>query len=196
MSFGPILRLAGIAALTLGLAGCIDTSIDIEVLSQTTARATTTQTINAEFYPMIQASAVEGEEGFCDNGALTEHPDGSATCLEIEEGPFESLMLGAEDGDSGITFSAAGPGLVRVAFDTAGLGSEVGVEDELDSDTIESMRPFFSGHAITIRIRGADLIETNMERVGNAAETVVPLMDLIENKVDLPDELYAIVRVP
>ena len=42
-------RLAGVLALTAGLAGCIDITMDIEVQSETTGKAITTSVMGADF---------------------------------------------------------------------------------------------------------------------------------------------------
>lgn len=192
-------RIALTAALTLGLAGCIDAKVDIEVLSQTTARATLTQDMGADFYAMVKMSAEEADQAdedlFCDEGRLTENADGSATCVITEEGLFADLNLGSEE-DPGVTFTRAGPGLVRVALDTSEMAAELGAEEQMDEETRQMMQAFFSGHAITLRIGGGVITETNMEKAEDgAAEMVIPFLDMINGTLDMPDELYAVVRV-
>jgi hypothetical protein len=128
MKFEMIGRLAGVVALTLGLAGCIDVTMDVKVKNPAEAEATMTQTIGAQFYPMIKASAAKagdaagGDASFCgkkDGGTLVENADGSATCTITRAGKFADLAF--EQGKEQIKFTAAGPGLVRVAFPTADL---------------------------------------------------------------------------
>src|SRR5690554_2408605 len=92
-------RIGGILVLAAGLAGCIDVTMDIEVLSETTARTTTTSTMGADFYPMAKAgmAAEEGsEDGSCqeEGAVLTENADGSATCVHTTEGTFADLEVG------------------------------------------------------------------------------------------------------
>jgi len=191
-------RLAGAVGVTLGLAGCIDASVDIDVLDDTTARATITQDMGSDFYAMVKMSAAESEtpdpDAFCAEGKLTEHEDGSATCVFSQEGTFAELMDGVDGEDGGMSFTSAGPGLIRVAFDTGDLAADVSGED-LDAQTRAMMESFFAGRAITMRISGPELVETNMETVEGAAQTVIPFLDLINGTVDLPDELYAVIRV-
>ena len=59
------------------------------------------------------------------------------------------------------------------------------------------MQQFFEGHAITIRIKGKEVIDTNMTKAGDgkSAEIVIPFLDLINGTVELPPELYATVKV-
>ncbi len=189
-------RLAGALALTVGLAGCIDMTMDVEVLSETEARATTTSTMGADFYAMAKAGAAgEDTEGFCEEEGsdLTENADGSATCVLTVEGPFADLGLGE---DNSASFTVVGPGLVRVAFKTEDMKTELGTEEQ-DAQTKAMMQSFFEGHAITLRIGGRDVTETNMTLAGDrkSAETVIPFLDLINGTLALPDELFAVVRV-
>jgi hypothetical protein len=190
------LRLAAASAVALTLTACVDAEVSIDVLSETTARATMIQTMSAEFYPMVaQATAPDDPERFCAEGDLVENADGGATCTISEEGAFDDLGLGVEGEDDGISFTPAGPGLVRVAIDTTDMAAEVGATEDLDAETLAMMEGFFTGHAITIRIGGGTVTETNMEEADGAAQLVIPLMDLVNGTVDFPDEIYAIVRV-
>ena len=197
MEFASFGRIAGVLALTAGLAGCMDITMEIDVLNETTARATTTSVMGADFYAMAKAGMASSDdaEGFCeeDGAELTENADGSATCVMTVEGAFDDLNL--DEGEDGVTFTAVSPGVVRVAFETADMKNEIGAGAE-DEETQAMMQAFFEGHAITIRVRGADIIETNMSEVdnGRAAEQVIPFLDLLNGTVDLPEELFAVVR--
>lgn len=192
-------RLAGIVGLTLGLAGCINLTMDIEVLSETTGKVTTTSEMAADFYAMAKAGEASAEtkpeDGFCrEEGAqLTENADGSATCVLTVEGPFADLNL--DDGDNGATFTVVSPGVVKVAFKTDDMKSEIGAENQ-DEQTKQMMQAFFEGKAITIRVRGKEVTDTNMTLSADktAAEFVIPFLDLINGTVTLPPELYATVR--
>lgn len=197
MEFASFGRIAGVLALTAGLAGCMDITMEIDVLNETTARATTTSVMGADFYAMAKAGMASSDdaEGFCeeDGAELTENADGSATCVMTVEGAFDDLNL--DEGEDGVTFTAVSPGVVRVAFETADMKNEIGAGAE-DEETQAMMQAFFEGHAITIRVRGEDIIETNMTEVdgGRAAEQVIPFLDLLSGTVDLPEELFAVVR--
>lgn len=195
---------AAIAALlALGLAGCVDVAVDIDVTSPTTARATMTQDMNADFYTLIKLNQEQAEEEdaeaepvFCAEGDLTEHIDGTATCVLAEEGAFATLDLGQDEG--GITFTDEEDGLVRIAVSTAELRAQADIEEELDAETRDLVNAFFSGRDITLTFSGAEVIDTNMtlsEDETSASQTL-PLLDLINGTADLPDELYAVVRAP
>src|SRR5690606_31814776 len=119
--------LAATALLAAGLAGCIDVNVEVAITSPTTARATMTQAMGADVYAMMKMSEEESgnsAESFCAEGTLTENADGSATCVLVEEGKFAELDLGQDEG--GMSFTEAGPGLVRVALPTADMQAELG----------------------------------------------------------------------
>lgn len=199
MHFNLFGKLAGVTALAFGLSACVDVDIDVALTSPTTARATMTQTMNAELYSMVKMSAESGESteaGFCDEGELTENADGSATCSIIEEGAFADLDLGQDEG--GMSFTEAGPGLVRIALSTADMTSELSVDDEMDEETKQMVVAFFEGHNITVSFSGVEVTETNMTRSGDgkSASQVIPMLDLINGTLELPGELYAVVRAP
>jgi hypothetical protein len=188
------------ATLLLGgaLAGCIDAKVDVTVTSEQTAKVTLTQIMSAEFYAMVKESAEENadasDDDFCAEGTLTELADGSATCVDVKEGAFADLDFGDEEGS--VEFASAGPGLVRVSLPTADMKAEIGADDEMDAETRSMLEAFFTGHAVTVSFSGAEVTETNMTLSADktSAETVIPFLDLINGTVELPDELYAIVK--
>jgi hypothetical protein len=193
-------RLAGTLVLAGGLAGCIDAKVDVHVTSMTTAKAVMTQVMAPEFYEMVktnegQASAdAPADDEFCATGELSENKDGSATCVLAEEGPFADLSMGHER--QTITFTPAGPGLVRVALPTDDMKSEIGVDDTIDEETRQMIEAFFKDHAITLHFSGLEVTDTNMVLAADhkSAEEVIPFVGLIDGTATLPDEFYAVVR--
>ena len=199
MSVKLLSKLAAASLLAAGLAGCIDVTIDVAITSPTTARATMTQVMGADVYSMVKMSAESGEtqgDSFCAEGELTENGDGSATCVIVEEGDFAALDLGQDEG--GMTFTEAGPGLVRVALPTADMQAELGAEDNMDEQTRQMVEAFFEGRTMTIGISGAEIVESNMTVSADRtrAEQVIDMLALINGDATLPDELYATVRAP
>ena len=202
MTLNAISRLAGILLLSAGLAGCIDMTAEVEVLSETTGKSTTTMTMGADFYPMLKQMAEAGgenakkEDGFCqeEGDVLTENADGGATCTTVKEGELASLT--ESDGPSeDATFTVVSPGVVRVVFKTEEMSSQIseGAGGD-DPQAAAMMKTYFEGHTATIRIKGKRITETNMTKVGdNAAETVIQFTDLLDGKADLPAELFAVV---
>lgn len=199
MSVRLLGKLAATALLAAGLAGCIDVDIEVAITSPTTARATMTQVMSADIYAMVKMSAEDGDAGedsFCAEGDLTENVDGSATCTIVEEGDFATLDLGQDEG--GMTFTEAGPGLVRVALPTADMQAELGADEEMDEETRQMVEAFFEGRTMTIAIAGAEIVDTNMTLSPDRtrAEQVIGMLDLINGATELPAELFAVVRAP
>lgn len=199
MSLKTLGKLAATLVLGAALTGCIDADVTVEITSATTAKATLTQIMSADIYAMVAMSADSGEENgdsFCAEGELTENADGSATCVVTEEGAFAELSMGK--GEGAMVFTSAGPGLVRVALPTAEMKAEIGADDEMDEETRQMVEAFFTGHSITIRLSGAEVVDTNMTLAADrrSAETVLPFLDLINGTAELPEELFAVVRAP
>ena len=192
-------KLAASVLLAAGLAGCIDVNVEVAITSPSTAKATMTQTMGADIYSMVKMSAESGEmedDSFCAEGELTENSDGSATCTITEEGKFADLDLGQNEG--GMTFTEAGPGLVRVTLPMADMQADLGAEDNMDEQTRQMVEAFFEGRTMTIAISGAEIVESNMSVSADKtrAEQVIDMLDLINGAADLPDELFAVVRAP
>jgi hypothetical protein len=207
-------KLTGVLALTLGLAGCIDATVDVEVQSETNAKAVMTQKMGADIYSMVKMGAAQAKEGatttetpgtetaaedeFCAGGELTEGSDGGATCVMSSEGAFADVKFGDTKDEDTAVFTSAGPGLVKVAFPTKDMAGEIGAgEGAMDEETKQMMQAFFEGHTITLRVHGGEITDTNMTKAGDgqSAETVIPFLDLINGTAELPEELYAVVKV-
>lgn len=193
------------AMLALGgmLTGCIDADVDVQLTSATTAKATMTQVMGADFYAMIKMNAEQAqgtdaadEDQFCSGGALTENKDGSATCVTVEAGKFADLTMGSKQ--QTVVFAPAGPGLVRVSLPTNKMKGEIGADEAMDAETKKMVEAFFAGHGVTIRFSGAAVTDTNMTLSADktSAETTIKFLDLLQGTGDLPDAYYAIVRVP
>ncbi|MDB5507083.1 MAG: hypothetical protein JWR75_1721 [Devosia sp.] len=200
MTLPGIGRLAVILTLTAGLAGCLDMNVDVAITSETDGKVTVTQVMDKSMYDMIM-SGDAAETNFCDGGETTIVGE-TATCVIVSEGKFDDLDFG-DDSDDSAVITSAGPGLVRVSFPTDNITSEMGADtgaaagEELDAETKAMMAAFFEGHTITFRIGGVEVTDTNMTLAddGRSAETVIPFLDLINGTTDLPDELFAIIRV-
>lgn len=201
MNLNAIGRLAGALVLTAGLAGCMDVTMEVEILSETAGKTTTTSVMGADFYAMAKAGMAQAEagaatesSGFCEEegSTLTENADGSATCVLVVEGDFAAL---AKD-DDGVKFEVVSPGVVKVSFSTESMKGEMGAEEAQDEETKAMMQAFFEGHSVTIRIVGKEVVETNMTKSedGVSAEIVIPFLDLLNGTTNLPTELFATVR--
>lgn len=197
MTFNTFGKLIAVSTLALALTGCIDVEVDVALTSDTTARATTTQIMSAEFYEMVSMSDEEDsdEDAFCADGELTETDDGGATCVEVEEGTFEELGQGDDDG---MVFTKEGPNLVRVTLPMDSIEDEVGAGEEMDEETRAMMEAMFEGRTVTLSISGVEIVETNMEKSadGKSASVVIDFMDIFDGKTGLDGDAFALVRTP
>jgi hypothetical protein len=198
MKFSLIGRIAGVVALTMGLAACVDMTEEIQITSETTAKATMTMVMGADIYAMMKSADTANqkpEDKFCakDGEKLTENSDGSATCVATSEGSFADLKF--DEGDSKPTFTVVSPGVVRASFPTKDMAGDLG-KDNSDPQTAAMMKQMFDGHFITIRISGKAVTDSNMTISADktSAEIKIPFLDLIEGKANLPEELYAVVQ--
>lgn len=195
MYLAPFARMGGIAALTLGLAACMDVSMDIEVLSQTEAKATMVTSMDAEIYAMINAQAEDGEEGFCDDGETVETAT-TVDCVVVKEGPFDALDLEGEDGGPQIV--AIGNGQVRVTFPTGELADQVaeGTGGSEDPEMMAMIASMFEGNFISMTVSGGRIVDTNMEIApdGLSASFQIPFAGILLGDLDLPETLFAVVQ--
>ncbi|MDB5473921.1 MAG: hypothetical protein JWP99_1224 [Devosia sp.] len=195
-------KLAVMVLLGAAPGGCIDADVDVQLTSDSTARATITQVMGADFYAMVKMNAEEmgedlpEEDKFCAQGALTENDNGTATCVIKEQGSFSRLTMGTRG--QTVQFAPGGPGLVRVSLPTDSMKSEIGADQAMDAETRQMVEAFFAGRGVTIRFGGLEVIDTNMKLSGDgqSAERKIMFLDLLRSKADLPAELYAVVRVP
>lgn len=196
MKFALIGKIAGALALTMSLAACVDMTQDVFVTSDTTAKLTVTTVMSKDIYPMIKAGAAgENAEPFCkeEGSTLTENEDGSATCVMTSEGAFADLKYDDSNSSSKPTFTANPDGTVRVAVKTEGMIGDLGSEQ--DAQTKAMLQQMFEGRFLTLRFGGAEVVETNMDDVGDGyAEKKMAFLELINGTIELPEELYAVVR--
>ena len=196
MNITQIGKIAGVLALTIGLAGCVDMTQDILVTSDTTAELTVTTVMSKDIYPMIKAGAAgDDAEPFCkeEGSTLTENADGSATCVMVSSGAFADLKYDSDDSSSKPTFTTNPDGTVRVAVETKGMIGDLGAEQ--DEQTKAMLQQMFADRFLTLRFGGSEIVETNMDDLGDGyAEKKMPFLDLINGTIELPEELYAVVR--
>lgn len=198
MTLSFLSRLAGVLALSGSLAGCLDATVDVQVLDEATGTLTMTQVMGADFYAMVKSGmgAGETETEFCEGGSLTEGADGSATCVISRTGAFSELSQG--DAADALVVTSAGPGLVRVAFPTGEMTGEINNgQSEIDAETRAMLGGVFAGHAITLRVSGGEVTESNMTTAADkrSAEQIIPFLDLINAEADIPDEFFAVLKI-
>ncbi|HQZ12331.1 MAG TPA: hypothetical protein PK286_05540 [Devosia sp.] len=211
MNFITLGKIAGAVALTMGLAGCMDVTMDVAIKDETSGKLTTTMLMGADFYAMAksgmaQAGAAQGAGaaseglGFCEEpgDVLTENADGSATCVSVKEGTFAELTADESSetkAEEEPRFEVVSPGVVKVTFPLKSVTSELGSEAQ-DAQTKAMMQALFEGKTITLKISGKEILDTNMTRAadGASAEIVVPFLDLINGTTTLPEEVFATVK--
>lgn len=196
MKFATVAKIAGALALSLSLAACVDMTQDVKITSTTTADLTVTTVMSKDIYPMIKAGATgDDAKPFCkeEGSTLTENADGSATCLMTSSGAFDDLVYDEDDTSAKPTFTANPDGTVRVAVKTEGMIGDLGAEQ--DAQTKAMMQQMFDGHYLTLRFGGSEIVDTNMDDVGDGyAEKKMSFLELIDGTLKLPSELYAVVR--
>lgn len=192
MQIGSLARLAGIGALAVSLAACVDVEMVIEVLDQDNGRGTITMTIDKSMYDMVTAEG--GESDFCEDGEIIE---GEATvqCVQIEEGSFDELMFSEDSDEPQPTVTNEGGGRVRVSFPTSTITEGMGADAD-DPQTQAMMAAMFEGNTLTLTVTGGPIVDTNMELSadGQSASLTVLFTDLFDGTVELPEFSYAVVQ--
>lgn len=195
MALNMLGKLAAMAGLVLMLAGCVDIELDVALTSPETGRISLTQTMGADFYAMLKMDAPPKDGKFCPQGEFSETDDGGAVCTITQQGRFAQLDLG--EYETPVHFRSAGLGLVRISVPTAPIRAELDMGEDMDQQTRQMLDGILAKRAVTLRFSGLAIAETNMELTPDgAAEIVIPFSDLLDPKVRLPVEYYAVVRAP
>lgn len=194
MGIAMIGRTAGVFILALGLTACADAALEIEILSESTARGQMIISLDRAVYETPQGKAI-ADEGFCNESPAVFTQD-KVVCTMVEEGTFAEISF--DEGQSiaeRMKITSAGPGLVRVSFPTRTLAPDVVQGDPNDPQT-QQIIALFTGHSVTLKVSGGDIVESNMAIAGDgqSAQLVIPIADLVTGMMDAPEEAYAIVR--
>ncbi len=193
MFHSTAIRAAGALVLTLGLAGCIDVTMEIEVIDEANGRGTVTMVMDREFYDM---STQQSDEPFCEEDAELTVTETEATCVSVTEGAYADLIDSDDPNEPVPTVVAQGDGTVRVTFPTASLAEDM-AEDEMDAETLAMMQSFFEGKFMTLKASGGEVVDTNMVIAddGMSASLQIPFLGLMTGEADVPDEAFAIIRL-
>lgn len=193
MFHSTLLRAAGALVLAAGLAGCIDVSMEIQVVDEANGRGVMTMVMDREFYDM---SEQQDSESFCEEDGELTVTETEATCVTITEGSYEDLIDSADPNEPVPTVVSQGDGTVRVTFPTAALAEDM-TEDEMDAETLAMMQGFFEGKFMTLKASGGEVVDSNMTVAddGMSASLEIPFLSLMTGEADVPDEAYAVIRL-
>jgi len=202
-------RAAGALVLAAGLAGCMDVTMDIEVVDTDNARATRTIAMERDMYMMMDQMGqqmAEGAEGmpggdmdFCEDDDEVVMGDDTVTCVNTVEGSFAEVLeegMGEGSGDEPQpTIVAEGNGLVRVTYPTGAMAEDM-AEDDADPQAMMMMNQMFEGKTMTLSVTGGEVVETNMTRSddGMSARLEIPMLDMMTGEAKLPKQAFAVVR--
>jgi hypothetical protein len=206
VNLDAIVRFASPLVLAASLTGCMDLTSEIEVLSDTSARSVSTLSLTQAVYSIVKQEQKDGgkaasDKPFCaeDGDVLAESADGGATCTSSKEGDFAAVAGSVSPKAGTTTFTTVKPGVVRVAVSTETMTRGMARDQEdfktRDEQARKQMKAAYAGHAITIRIKGRKVIDTNMTITADGvAQKVIPFESLIDGSANLPDELFAVVE--
>ena len=196
MKFSHIIK--GTAALALAgmLSGCFDVDMDVKVTGVDSVEVTVATSISKEMADMAQMQA--GETDFCDNSGVVTETETAIVCTETHNGTFAEAFPPAADDEPQPTIALVGPKQVKVSFPTSDISGAFGGAEADDPQTKAMMLQMFKGHAMTIRVSGGTIIDTNMNKAedGQSAELVIPLEEVVSGTAEIPDESYAVVQLP
>lgn len=185
-----LLKIAAFGAV-LGLSGCIDVDMNVEILGSDEARVTGYMQVQRQMLEMMG-----GETGFCpeEDGGTIELTDTTARCNMLMEGSFDEVFASEGDGPAP-EIEDQGDGTVRVAF-PIGAGMADAAEMRQDPQMVAMMRPMLEGHTFTMRITGAQIVESNGEisADGRTATFSFPLVQALDADAEFPEFYEAIVR--
>lgn len=184
-------KIAGVAVVAAGLAGCVDVTMELEAIDTETARGTFTMVMDKQMYDMAQA---QGSEEFCDPEAELIVGDTTVTCIDETVGSYEDVIDAAED-EEAPTIVPQGDGTVRITFPTATLTDEFGAPS--DPQELAMMTTMFEGKNLTLVASGGKVVDTNMDLAedGMSASFSIPFVDLMSGTVELPAESYAVIEL-
>lgn len=178
-------------AFVVPLAACFDAELSIDFPAENEAVATMVMVASPEFYAM----AASGDEPFCD-GEETLNEAGDHVCTETVSGTIDEVVNDPDIGE-GMTIERRVGGLIYVAFDLSDLTEDISPpEEEGSEEMINMMRAAFEGHSITLRLSGAEVIETNgtISDDGTTATYAIPLGILFDGTAELPATFNALIR--
>lgn len=189
-------KVAAALLVATGLAGCFDVKLDVAVLDDDKASVTISTTVPKEMIDLAEIDA--GDSEFCKPEDELIEGEADYTCIETKEGTFAEIFEAGDSEEPQPTIETVGPRQFKVSFPAGSLKEDLSGQTGDDAEALAMMKEMFAGHAITIRVSGGQIIDTNMTKnaAGDAAELVIAFLDIIEGKADIPDQAYAVVQLP
>ena len=187
MRFFPSVALAG----ALALSGCIDIDMTAEITGADQARLHGHMTIERAMVDMLG-----GATDFCpaEEGGTLVLSDTEARCDISKDGTFADVFE-AEPGEPAPTITDLGDGTVRVSFPIGAMGADT-AEMREDPQAAAMLRPMLEGHTFTIRVAGAEIVETTgtLSEDGRSASFSFPLIEVLNPEMQLPETFDTVVR--
>ena len=170
---------------TLPLAACFDAEMTIAFPDADNAEATMVMIATQEFYDMASSSG----EPFCDTGTEAQLDDGRHSCTETFSGSIDEALADPDLGE-GMSIERRDGGLLFVSFDLSDMTSDLtdATGDAGGEEMKAMMAAAFEGHAISMNISGAEIVETNgiVSEDGKSARLSVPLDGFITGAAEIP----------
>ncbi|MBU1176042.1 MAG: hypothetical protein KKH72_11625 [Alphaproteobacteria bacterium] len=195
MKYAYVLKAAAALLFATGLAGCFDVKFDVAVLDTDKASVVISTTVPKELVDLAEIES--GTSEFCKPEDELIEGEADYTCVSKVEGTFAEVFEAGDPGEPQPTIETVGPRQFKVSFPAGSLQEDMSGQAGGDAEALEMMKQMFEGHAITIRVSGGTIIDTNMTKneAGDAAETVLPFIAIIEGTADIPDVVYAVVEL-
>ncbi|GGD21843.1 hypothetical protein [Sinisalibacter lacisalsi] len=170
--------------LALPLAACFDVELSLDFPGEDRAEATMIMVATPDFYAMTTSTG----EDFCE-GEESMRENGDHVCTETKSGTVDEIMSDPDFGD-GMIIERRDGGLIYVAFDLGDISDDIAPpEEEGGDEMIAMMREAFEGHAITLRVSGDEIVETNgtISEDGTTAVYEIPLSLALDGGASLPE---------
>lgn len=202
LSLLPLGKLLAVPALALGLAGCFDADVDIELLSANSAHVTAVQTMTAEAFAAlaVQRGAADAANPalawFCEDGDLTTAPNGDALCTYETRGRFRQFVV--DDVDTGLTFRRLASDLVRVDIPVAAIARQFEGAPLPGRQSQAMFAALFRNKTIGLKIGGGLIIASNLTIAEDEMSASIRLKftDVLARSPSIPEAYYAVVRLP
>lgn len=187
------LRFFGLALL---LSGCFEAEFNIEILSRSEGRTTTTISMTRAVYDQMTRGG-RPDSQFCDLGKIS-FTDTFAICVLTKQTALSDLTLGYPFFSDPIPITRLNNKIYRITIPMELLASMAPDDFSLDDpDSHAIVTELFKGVRLTVVIKGVEILTTNMQLNGDhtSASFGVDVPDLMLQGDDLPSELTATVLI-